>query len=138
MSNCDGTLEITYQTTLVRHIEIKVAPAKFIPLPSACVIDGMSLVNKYYVATIGHLVTLPIAYSCLQSSQEMPVAESTLCMMSIKTMQSKQTELGVEELFGLVHGNIVAGQKIEQWRRQLRSSTSQTSLPSMEKLSIPS
>ena len=46
LSNCDGTLKQTNKSTLARHIESRVAPAESIPLPSACIIDGMSLVNK--------------------------------------------------------------------------------------------
>ena len=45
-SNCDGTPGKTNKSTLARHIEGRVASAECIPLPSACIIDGMSLVNK--------------------------------------------------------------------------------------------
>ena len=45
LSNCDGTLKKTNKSTLARHIESRTAPAESIPLPSACIIDGMSLVN---------------------------------------------------------------------------------------------
>ena len=47
LSNCDSTLKNTSnKSTLARHIESRVAPAKSIPMPSTCIIDGMSLVNK--------------------------------------------------------------------------------------------
>ena len=46
LSNCDYTLKKTNISTIARHIERRVAPADSIPLPSACIIDGMSLVNK--------------------------------------------------------------------------------------------
>ena len=46
ISNCDGTLKKTNKYTLARHIESRVASTKRIPLPSTCIIDGMSLVNK--------------------------------------------------------------------------------------------
>ena len=49
LSNCDFTLKKTNKSTIARHIERKVAPAESIPLPSACIIDGMSLVNKIHV-----------------------------------------------------------------------------------------
>ena len=47
--------------------------------------------------------------------------------MSIKTTQSKEQSEG-REVTGLAHGNIVAGQNTQQWRRLLRSSTSKTAL----------
>ena len=60
LSNCDGTLKKANKSNQARHIKSsRVAPAESIPLPSACIIDGMSLVNK----TIGHLGTLRSAYS---------------------------------------------------------------------------
>ena len=43
---------------------------------------------------------------------------------SIKTAERE----GRGEATGLAYGNIVAGQKIQQWRRFLRSSTSKTAL----------
>ena len=46
LSNCDGTLKKTNKSTLERHIEDRVSSAESIPSPSACIIDGMSLVNK--------------------------------------------------------------------------------------------
>ena len=57
MSTCDGTIKITNKSTLARRIESRVAPPESIPLPSACIIDGMSLVNKISVdnMTIGEI-----------------------------------------------------------------------------------
>ena len=46
LSNCEGSLMKTNRSTLARHVERRVAPAESIPLPPACIIDGMSLVNK--------------------------------------------------------------------------------------------
>ena len=43
---------------------------------------------------------------------------------SIKTAELE----GRGELIGTVHGIAVAGQKIQQWRRQVRSSASKTAL----------
>ena len=45
LSNCDCTLKKTNKSTIARHNERRVAPTDSIPLPSACIIDGMSLVN---------------------------------------------------------------------------------------------
>ena len=46
LSNCEGYLKKTNRSTIARHVERRVAPAESIPLPSACIIDGLSLVNK--------------------------------------------------------------------------------------------
>ena len=46
LSNCDCTLKKTNTSTIAIHIERRVEPAKSIPLPSACIIYGMTLVNK--------------------------------------------------------------------------------------------
>ena len=45
LSNCDGTFNQTNKSTIARHNERRVAPTESIPLPSACIIDCMSLVN---------------------------------------------------------------------------------------------
>ena len=57
LSNCDFTLKKTNKSTVARHIERKVAPAESIPLPLACIIDGMNLVNKIHVdnRTVGDI-----------------------------------------------------------------------------------
>ena len=46
LSNCDCTPKKTNKSTIARHIERREAPAESIPLPSACILVGMSLVNK--------------------------------------------------------------------------------------------
>ena len=43
--NCDGPLKKTNKSTPSRHNERRVASAEYIPLPSACIIDCMNLVN---------------------------------------------------------------------------------------------
>ena len=40
LPKCDGTLKKTNISTLARHFESRVTPAKSIPLPSGCIIDG--------------------------------------------------------------------------------------------------
>ena len=45
LSNCDCTLKKTNKSTIARPNEKRVAPTESIPLPSACIIDGISLVN---------------------------------------------------------------------------------------------
>ena len=64
------------------------------------------------MATIGHLGTLPRAFSRLQYSQEMPVAEDIVFDAykdnSIKT--TGREDRG--EATGLAHGSILAGHKL--------------------------
>ena len=66
------------------------------------------------MATIGHLGTLPRAYSCLQYSQEMPVAEDIVFDVHkdnlIKT--TEREDRGVAS--GIAHGSILVGHMI-QW-----------------------
>ena len=96
LSNCDGTLKKTNKSTLARHIESRVAPAESIPLPSACIIDGMSLVNKISGdnRTFGDIAE-SIFMIAIQSGNAS--SRIDLCLMSTKTTQSKQQSVRVEE-----------------------------------------
>ena len=121
LSNCDGTLKKTNKSTLARHIESRVAPDESIPLPSACIIDGMSLVNKISGdnRTFGDIAEsiFMIAIQSGNASSRIDIVFDVFKDNSIKTADR-----------GLAHGNIIAGQKIQQWRRLLRSSASKTAL----------
>ncbi|KAK5921267.1 hypothetical protein CgunFtcFv8_024984 [Champsocephalus gunnari] len=46
LSNSDGSLRKTNKAALARELEKNVSPAEDMPEPSACIIDGMSLVQK--------------------------------------------------------------------------------------------
>ena len=128
LSNCDGTLKKTNKSTLARHIEGRVAPAEHIPLPSACIIDGMSMVNKISGdnRTFGDIAEniFKFAIQAANASSRIDIVFDVYRENSIKTAERE----GRGESSGLAHGNIVAGQKIQQWRRLLRSSTSKTAL----------
>ena len=113
LSNCDCTLKKTNKSTIARHIERRVAPAESIPLPSACIIDGMSLVNKIRgnnrtfrdIAESIFLIALPSGNA---------IAEDIVFDV-YKDNSMKTTELvdrGVAS--GLTSGSIVVGHKI-QW-----------------------
>ena len=96
LSNCDGTLKKANKSILARNIEIRVAAAESIPLPSACIIDGMSLVNKISgdkrkFRDIAESIFI-IAIQSGNASSRWP-----LYLMSIKTTQSKQQSVRVEE-----------------------------------------
>ena len=128
LSNCDGTLKKTNKSTLARHIESRVAPAESIPLPSACIIDGMSLVNKIRGdnRTFGDIAEsiFMIAIQSGNASSRIDIVFDVYKDNSIKTAERE----GRGEATGLAHGNIVASQKMQQWRRLLRSSASKTAL----------
>ena len=46
LANSDGSLRKTNKAALARELEKNVAPAENFPQPSACIIDGMSIVQK--------------------------------------------------------------------------------------------
>ena len=113
LSNCDCTLKKTNKSTIARHIERRVAPAESIPLPSACIINGMSLVNKIRgnnrtfgdIAESIFLIDLPSGNA---------IAEDIVFDV-YKDNSMKTTELvdrGVASCF--TSGSIVVGHKI-QW-----------------------
>ena len=114
LSNCDGTLKKTNKSTLARHIESRVAPAQSIPLPSACIIDGMSLVNKISGdnRTFGDIAEsiFMIAIQSGNASSRIDIVFDVYKDNSIKTAECE----GRGEATGLAHGNIVAGQIIQQ------------------------
>ena len=95
MSNYDGTIIKTNKPTLAWHIESRVASAKSIPLPSACIINGMGLINKISGdnRTFGDIAACIFMFA-LQSGNAS--SRITLCLMSIKTTWSKQQSLRVE------------------------------------------
>ena len=104
-----------HKSTLARHIEGRVAPAEHIPLPSACIIDSM--VNKISGdnRTFGDIADniFKFAIQAANASSRIDIVFDVYRENSIKTAERE----GRGESSGLAHGNIVAGQKIQQWRR---------------------
>ena len=111
--NCNCTLKKTNNSTIARHIERRVAPAESIPLPSACIIDGMSLVIKIRVnnRTFGDIAK-SIFLIAIQSGNA--------------SSRQKCEDRGVAS--NLAHGSIVVCHKIQWWRRLVRISWSKTAL----------
>ena len=99
LSNCDFTLKKTNKSTIARHIERRVAPAKSIPLPSACIIDGVSLINKIRGdnRTFGDIAKsiFLIAVQSENASSRKDIVH--VYLMSIKSTQSKQQSVRIEE-----------------------------------------
>ena len=128
LSNCDCTFKKTNKSTIARHIERRVAPAESIPLPSACIIDGMSLVNKICgdIRTFGDIAEsiFLIAIQSGNASSRKDIVFDVYTDNSIKT--TEREDRGVAS--GLANGSIVVSNKIQWWRRLLRSSASKTAL----------
>ena len=108
LSNSDGNLKKTNKSTLARHIEGRVAPA---PLPSACIIDGMSMVNNISGdnRTFGDIAEniFKFAIQAANASSRIDIVFDVYRENSIKTAERE----GRGESSGLAHGNIVAGQE---------------------------
>ena len=128
LSNCDYTLKKTNKSTIARYIEKRVAPAEFIPLPPACIIDGMSLVNKMRGdnRTFGDIAKsiFLIAIQSGNASSRKDIAFDVYKDNSIKTTEHE--DRGVASC--LAHGSVVVGHKIQWWRRLLRSSASKNAI----------
>ena len=92
-----------------------------VPLPSARIKDGMSLVNKISGnnSTFGDIAEriFMIAIQSGNASSRIDIVFDVNKDNSIKTRERK----GRGEATGLAHISIIAGQKIQQWRRLLRS-----------------
>ena len=114
LSNCDDTIKKTNKSTLARHIERRGAPAKSIPLPPACIIDGMSLINKISgdnrtFRDIAKSIFI-IAILSGNDSSRIDIEFDVYKHNSIKITERKDKG----EATGLAHGSIVASQKIQQ------------------------
>ena len=129
LSNCDCTLKGADKSTIVaRHIERRVAPAEFILLPSACIIDGMSLIIKICGdnRTFGDIAEsiFLISTQSGNASRRKDIVFDVYKDNSIKTIELEDS--GIASV--LAHGSIVVSHKIQWWRRLLRTSASKTAL----------
>ena len=119
LANCDGTLKKTNKAALARKLEANVSSAEEIPQPSACIIDGMSLIQK----TNGDNMTFDeladqIHASVMRaaaSSERVDVVFDVYKQMSIK--DAERATRGSDT--GIRFTNILSGHKIQQWRRLL-------------------
>ena len=113
LSKYDGTLKKTNKSTLARNIESRVAPAISILLPSACIVGGMSLINKISGdnRTFGDIAKsiFMIAIQSGNVSSRIDIVFDVYKGNSIKTAERGG---GGREAPCLVHGSIIAGKKI--------------------------
>ncbi|XP_078353848.1 uncharacterized protein LOC144638526 [Oculina patagonica] len=128
LGNCDGTLKKTSKATLARQLEKNVSLAEVIPRPSACVIDGMSLVQKAHGEnkTFGEL-SEALFVSALRAGSESYRVDVVFDVYKDESIKNaERVNRGSDS--GLLFGKIVAGHKVKQWRRLLSSSKSKTNL----------
>ena len=110
LGHCHGTLKKKSKATLARQLEKNVSEAEVIPQPSACIIDGMSLVQKAHGKnkTFGELSeALLVSALCAGSgSYRIDVVFDVYKDVSIKN--AERVNCGSDS--GLFFSNIVAGQ----------------------------
>ena len=128
MSTPDGSLRKTAKSALAHTLTNNVQYAESIPTPSACIVDGMSLLQK---AKADHLTYLQLAELTMQSALRESVHCDRLDIVfdvykrySIKT--AERLRRGEEESISV--RNITGGQTIHQWRRFLSNSENKTCL----------
>lgn len=115
LANVDGTLKKTNKAALARKLEAKAAPAHDMERPSACIIDGMSVVQKMKG---DNLTFEELADQMLTSilrtgdgGERIDVVFDVYQELSIKGVE--RTMRGAET--GIRFTNIIPGHKIQQW-----------------------
>lgn len=128
LANTDGATRKTNKAALARKLEAKASPADEMESPSACIIDGMSVVQKIK----GDKLTFEklaeqVLVSVLRigaASERIDVVFDVYRQLSIKG--AERAIRGSET--GIRFTNIVPGHKILQWRRLLSCNASKTKL----------
>ena len=128
LANSDGSLRKTNKAALARALEKSACPAESIPQPSACVIDGMSLVQKTQgndktFAQLADTVLSQVMHEGAESSR-IDVVFDVYEDISIKN--TERTRRGSDT--GIQYKSISPGHKIQQWRKLLCSPTNKTNL----------
>ena len=128
LASANGSLRKTNKAVLARELEKNVAPAEIIKAPSACIIDGMSLVQKTNGnnKTFGELAETVLLSALLESKQSnrVDVVFDVYHQVSIKDAERLSRGASSE----LQYKKIIAGCTIQQWRKFLCSSRNKTSL----------
>lgn len=128
LANMEGSLKKTSKAALARKLEALAAPAEHLDTPSACIVDGMSMVQKMKGdnMTFEELANQLLASVLRQAgkSQRIDVVFDVYREMSIKA--AERTSRGSET--GIRVSNIIPGHRIQQWRRLLSCSASKMKL----------
>lgn len=128
LANCDGTIKKTNKAALARKLESNAHPAEDFPRPSACIIDGMSIVQKIRGDNLTFNELSDQLLACVlrlaSGSDRIDVVFDTYQAVSIKEAERalRRSENGIR------FTNIEPGHKIQQWRRLLSCGTSKTKL----------
>ena len=118
----------TKKSALANALQKDVAPAESIPTPSACIIDGMSLVQK---AKGDHRTFAEVAASIYASvlheyprSNRIDVVFDVYREESIKNAERdhRATDLGTQ------FKNIAPGHNVQQWKKFLANPSNKKSL----------
>ncbi|XP_068232399.1 uncharacterized protein [Palaemon carinicauda] len=128
LANTDGSPRKTNKAALARKLEAKASPAEEMEYPSACIIDGMSIVQKMngdkltFEELAEQMLISVIRTSA--SSERIDVVFDVHRQLSIKG--AERAIRGSES--GICFTNIIPGHKILQWRRLLSCNASKTKL----------
>ena len=128
LANCDGTMKKTNKAALARKLESKVSAAENVQHPSACIIDGMSIVQKLK----GENLTFDEVADMLLSAVLNTSASSNrddVVFDVYKQISIKDAERALRSTDGGIRfTNIAPGHRIHQWRRLLSCDISKTKL----------
>ena len=129
LATSDGSLRKTTKSSLAKELQKLISPAETIPYPSACIIDGMSIVQKIKG---DHKTFSDIANSifcCIlnegRESDRIDIVFDTYRSESIKTAERNYRGF---DAGGVLFKNIAPGHKVKQWRRFLSVSENKTNL----------
>ena len=128
LSDFDGNIRKTNKSALVRKLEGTSSAAETIATPSACILDGMSLLHKMRGdnLTFEQLSDQLLEYvlRASEGSTRVDLVFDVYQPMSIK--QTERTLRGSDQ--GIRFTSIVLGHKIQQWRRLLQCGVSKMNL----------
>ena len=126
LANYDGTPKKTNKAALAKYLEKKMTAEDQICLPSACIIDGMSLVQKANGEhkTFGEVSEqlFTTVLNIASGSKRVDVVFDVYKETSIKNVERARRGSGI------FITNITHGHKIHQWRKLLACSESKASL----------
>lgn len=128
LANGDGSLRKTNKATLMNSIGETIPPVETLPKRSACIVDGMSVVQKLNVQSNTFAeVSNSVLKSVLRegdTSQRIDVVFDVYLETTIKDMERQNRGSGT----GIKFNTIVPGHKIKKWRNFLSEADNKTKL----------
>lgn len=128
LANSDGTMKKTNKAPLARKLETMASIAEDIPSPSACVIDGMSLVYKMKGEshTFEEVAGMLLSYVLNISSTSERVDVVFDCYKKPSIKDAERSRRSSRE--GVRFSNIIPRHVIKQWKRILSCGSSKMKL----------